>query len=55
MLSFLRYVMWFIQFIQFTDSHNLLADKSAEKFPWSINRPDGKTKKGIIKFERNFS
>ena len=36
------------------NSFNLLTDKVAEKVPWTIYRPDKKSKKSIEESEMNF-
>ena len=40
--------------IQRLNSFNLLTDKVAEKVPWTIYRPDKKSKKSIGESEMNF-
>ena len=39
--------------IQRLNSYNLLTDKDTEKVPWTIYRPDKKSKKSIEESEMN--
>ena len=40
--------------IQRPNSYNLLTKKVAEKVPWTIYRPDEKSKKSIAESKMNF-
>ena len=40
--------------IQRLNSYNLMTGKVAEKVPWTIYRPDKKSKKSITEVEKNY-